>query len=318
MITNIFKTQTPVALFALPVFALIFALSIFFLPNSNYETSYVWMTEMFNWCNQNKIVLFLITAAAGTGNALLLNFSFNQSDFFGKNTYLPGIVYLFSLFAFDEFVFSSNLIAHFFVIVGLYKLLNLRRQEESKALIFKASLSFGMAIFFKPLLLPLLLLPWFGLAVFRPFVWREYFVVFAGILVPSLMHIALHFVATGNWFVVPEDLILQIVPREKNLFHYLSYTFCASIFLYAIWKYFVVSSTEVVRFKKLSRLIFHTTWLTSLHFGLEFYLYQHISLALFIPLGMVASVSILHTKSTLLLNLLFICWFISSGLKLFL
>ena len=275
------------------------------------------MTQMFAWCNQQSIVLFLLTAAAGTGNALMLNYAFNQSDFFGKNTYLPGIVYLTGLFAFDEFIFGSNLTAHFFIIVGLFQLLDLRRQDESKDLIFKASLAFGMAIFFKPLLIPLLLLPWLGLAVFRPFVWREYFVVIPGIILPSLFHLAIHYVASGNWFIIPEDLALQIVPREKNLFHYLSYTFCASIFLYSIWKYFVVNSTEVVRFKKLSRLIFYAIVISLLHFGLEFYLYQHNSLVVFIPIAFVASVSFLHTKTSLLLNILFICWFISSGLKLF-
>lgn len=317
VLINLFKTRTPLALFGLPLVAAILCTQVFFMNKGTNEFSYTWLAETFSWLNQNIFLNYILTLSIVIGNAMLLNFGFNRGDLFSKSTYLPGFFYVLILSCCNGLYFSSNLLAHFFIILGLFKLFELRRQNESKDLIFKASLALGIAFFLNPTLLPLILLPVVGLVAFRPFVWREYILVLIGGGLPSLFHYGIHFGLTG--IPLPSLLVSydKLSAMNFNVVYLINYVLYGLILIYSLWKYFVVNSSEVVRFKKLSRLIFHFTWISFMIVGLEFYFYNHLTIIYSLPTALIIGVSILHTRQTFLLNMFILFWFITGGLKVF-
>ena len=318
MLVNLYKNQTPIALFTLPIMVIILSLPVLLTEPANYQYTYDWLTSIYSGANHNTILFFGLTVVTTLGNALLLNFSFNRNDFFGKNSYLPGLFYLLCLFSLDLFFFSPNLIAHLFVILSAGYLLGLRRQEECKDLIFKASFSMGIAISLCPALLPLLLLPWFGLIVFRPFVWREYFMVLLGVTLPSFFHLGIYFALFGNLDFGLQGLAFLPEGRDLSIFGTVSFAILGLLIIYSGWKYIVIMASEVVRFKKLSRVLFHLFWLCSTSYALEWYLYDQIIFVLAIPFALVVSVVVLHIRNLFVINFMVILWFISSALKVFL
>lgn len=318
MIITAFKNQSPITLFALPFFISLLGIKLWFQEPQDYEYSYSWLTNVYSTITSNKFALYFTTIGVIYWNAVLLNIRFNRSDFYSKNSYLPGLIYTLFLFNLDLFFFSPNLLSHTFIILALGQILNLRRQEDAKDIIFKASLALGIAFMLTPAFMPLLLLPWFSLIVIRPFVWREYIVVLLGIALPEIFHIGIYYSLTGTALVTLQDLSLLSTEFSFSWSVIISFAVLGLLFLYGVWKYLVVFGAEVVRFKKLSRIIFHFSWLSLLASLIEWYLYQQLVLSIAIPLSIIFSVAFLHTKNLLFINGLVLIWFISSALNLFL
>jgi hypothetical protein len=88
--------------------------------------------------------------------------------------------------------------AVFFMILGLFSLINSQRHERLSYEIFNASFLFGMAALFYPFALFFLVLIWIALVILRPLFWREWFFSISGFLTPFILFTGFDFLVTGN------------------------------------------------------------------------------------------------------------------------
>ena len=197
-------------------------------------------------------------------------------------------------------------------------ILHLRRQEPAKALIFKAGLSLGVAVLFSPTLTPILLGPWIALAIFRPFVWREWLMLLLGFVLPHLYHAAIYFLATGKYMVELTGLTLGDSELNLSAIELSNWIFFGLLVLYSIWKLLVIRTTSVVRYKKQTLLLFHMTWLLSISLIIEWFMNGHLLLAVLIPLSIFISIQFLNARKMSVVNIVLLIWFIISGVNLYL
>lgn len=118
-------------------------------------------------------------------NAFLLNSIYNRNGFQEKNVYLPALLVIVIQSYFHSFYFLSGAsLAITFLILSLIQLIQLDQNSDGRRAVFNASLLFGIAITFYPLLLTgipfLFLIIW----VLRPFVFRESALAMTGTLIP--------------------------------------------------------------------------------------------------------------------------------------
>ena len=215
MLIDLFKSKTPLSVFSLPLLIAGLCISILFKEDIGCPGFFVWQQKMISIITAEPWLNYLITVVLVSTNAHQLNNLFNQHSFYSKTTFLAGLIYVISVATFDGLSFSPQLISHLFLIFSLMMILHLRRQEPAKALIFKAGLSLGVAVLFSPTLTPILLGPWIALAIFRPFVWREWLMLLLGFVLPHLYHAAIYFLATGKYMVELTGLTLG--DSELNL-----------------------------------------------------------------------------------------------------
>lgn len=262
--------------------------------------------------------LLLVTLISITAHQL--NTTFNRNGFFNKATFLPGLIYVLCLSSIDQVQFSFDLVSHLFIVFALGYMFRVRRQEDARAFMFKSGLFAGIAISLSPLLAPLFLLPWVGLILFRAFVWREWVLVLFGLLVPLIYHPSFYYLLTDHWVVATTttEIELQVNDLEMNIYELSSLVFLTLIALYASWKVLVVSSTEVVRFKKQSRYIFIIAFALGISMIIEWLLMSQLLYAFSIPMALIFAIAFLNSKNSLVVNSIVLIWFIINTTLLFL
>jgi hypothetical protein len=184
----LYKTKTPIAVFSFPILMGLLALPILFVENSVSPNFYSWQNELEILVSGSPIIHYFSAFLLLYISAIELNRVVNAYGFFSKNTYLPGLVYAIILASFGQIQFSAALLAYAFLIFGIGFLFRITRQDSASESIFMAALLFGVATVFSPFLLPIVVLPWFSLVVFRYFVWREWFMVLIGFSIPWGYH----------------------------------------------------------------------------------------------------------------------------------
>lgn len=120
-------------------------------------------------------------------NAILLNALYNRNGFKEKNTFLLALLAVVIHSYFHSFYFlSGSSIALTFMMLSLLQLVKLDQNTDGRKEVFNASLLYGVAITFYPMLLIgipfLFLIIW----VFRPFILRESSLAMTGLLIPLI------------------------------------------------------------------------------------------------------------------------------------
>jgi MFS family permease len=204
------------------------------------------------------------------------------------------------------------LIAHLFFVLALSQLLNIKRQEPAKAIIFWAGFFIGIGIVFAPIQAALILLPWLALIVFRPFVWREWFMVILGGLIPIIYLIAILYLTKG-YVHFPEPVHTGFdVDKNIQLYEILNFSIFGLIVLGSVFNYWKVNNQEVNRFKKLTLVLIHFIWLSLISFAIGWYFYDLFYLGFLIPLSIIIGTQMLHSRSQTLINGIVIIWLIIS------
>lgn len=308
MLVNLYKSKTPLAVFSFPFAIALLALPLFYTTPALQPTFFAWQYNLEKAIFELPLlhyglVVFIVYVAA-----IALNRLVNVFGFFSKNTYLPGLVFAISLIGFGEFKFSMDLIAYALVIWALGFLFRINRQDSALSFVFMASFFFGTATVFEPLLVPILVLPWLGLAVFRSFIWREYFITIIGAGLPWLYFVAIYFTATGHFAPTPE---IEAAVEHEVFFTspvILLVVFLMLLFLYSIWRYLVILNTQLLVIKKRSRLLFHLTWMSALSLGLGWWVKDNIVLVINIPFAVIVAVQLLNDKNATLGNIILVTW----------
>jgi len=148
---------------------------------------------IFNWIN-NKVSLFVSPFIAFI-NATLISKIFNHHHFIEKNTYITGLLYIVLVSFFNGFYLTNNVfITHTFIILAISELLRLRKAELTNSKIFNAAFLFGVAsCFYHPFLFCVPLL-YVMIRVFQPFVFRDLFLMFSGLMVPFIYLFAFSYI----------------------------------------------------------------------------------------------------------------------------
>lgn len=308
MLVNLYKTKTPLAVFSFPFAIAILALSLFYSEPSLQPTFFSWQYALEKAVFAVPLMHYGLTVFIVYLAGLALNRLVNVFGFFSKNTYLPGLVFAISLLGFGAFNFSMDLIGYTLIIWGLDFLFRINRQDPALSNIFMASFFFGSASVFEPLLAPVLILPWLALAVFRSFIWREYFLTIIGAGLPWLYFAALFFTLTGRFAPTPEI--------EEAAAHDVFFTssmilllcFLVLLFLYSIWRYLTILTTQLLVIKKRSRLLFHLSWMSIIALVLGWWVKDNIVLMLNIPLAIIIAVQFLNDRSALVGNIVLYLW----------
>lgn len=134
------------------------------------------------WMSISSFMVVLITA-------FFLNRTIDRDEFFERNTFLPALFYvLFMSIPFYVQGYSPIVFANFFIMVSFYWSLKIKRQEDAREIMFNSSFYLSVGILLFPVFLPLLLAPFILLAIFRPFVWREWILSLLGFFFPVFFY----------------------------------------------------------------------------------------------------------------------------------
>jgi hypothetical protein len=312
MLINLYKTKTPIAIVSLPLLIAILALTIFMHETPTQIHPFSWESHMANFVNSLPWLNYCLTVLGITITSLQLNNVVNNYGFYTKNSYLPGFLFVLFLMSFNQFYFSLSLIAYALCSFAIGYLFRITRQEDAKSPIFMASLLMGIAIVLTPVLLPIIFVPWITLTMFRSFVWREWLLTLMGYSLPWVYYYAIIFIATGKLSYEKEGLVLVHETVALDWLHLLYYGLIFITILISFFQFLIVMRTQLIRFKKRSRILFHIIWL-SIFISLSYwYLYDTINILFILPLSIIVAVQILYSQKLFTANLLIGLWFISA------
>lgn len=317
MLVNIYRSKTPISIFTLPVFIAILCSPLFFFDAPTESYPILWQNNLWKWINESILLHFSLTVITVSFTAHQINNVFNQNSFYSKATFLPGLIYALCLFSMGIIRFTPDLIGHLCVVIGLGSLLKLRRQDPAKAIVFLSSLMFGLAIILTPLQIGLFFLPLLALSIFRPFVWREWFMVLIGMCLPLIYYLSYEYLTL-------ESIQFLLMPNNTHLngltddwFNWISLCTSGLLVFGGLFKYLQIMRTEINRFKLQSQVIFHLLWLSLVAFTLAWIFYNSYYLYAAIPLGIFIGTAILHSRNTRVMNIILVLWLIISASNLF-
>ncbi|MBD3637244.1 MAG: hypothetical protein HUJ25_07835 [Crocinitomicaceae bacterium] len=312
MLVILYRSKTPVAVFSLPLLIGLLALPIFFYPQPPEFHFWNWQNELDQIVKNETVLNYSLTVTLISLIAHQLNNVYNRHSFYSKATFLPGFIYVFSLFTLNRFTFSPDLIAHLFMVFALGQFLKMRRQEDAKAIMFWSSFFLGIAMVFSTFSGGLVLLCWMSLVIFRPFVWRESFLVIMGFLVPLFYYMGIMFMLKGGFDFNIADPVEE-TEFNMDFIKATSYGVFGLIVLGSLYKYFIVMRNEVNRFRKQSMVIFHFLWISALVWFIGFKFFEHIYLGFLLPISFLVGTSFLHARRNSVINLVVIIWLIISA-----
>lgn len=317
MLVNLYKTKTPVALFGLPIMIGLMALYLFFVDVQIPRVFFTWQGEFTSFVTESRLVHVIAAFLIVYAGAVQLNSVVNNFGFYSKNTSLPGFVYALSVLSVGQFSFNMLVIGYFLLIAGLGYLFRINRQDPAGGSVFIASLFFGTATICSLFFLPMLLLPWFALIIFRSFKWREWFVVIAGFSIPWLYHYGIYFFVTGSTGIKLAGLPMGTAGFEMNWPTLSLFSFMFIMFVFGYWRYLIITGQQLLVFKKRSRILFHFVWLSIVSFVLSKLIFNISMANIVIPLSVVFSVQILYAKKSAFYNAVLYIWLAIIVVKIF-
>ncbi len=318
MLVNLYKAKTPVSVFSLPLIIGLVCLALFFREPVAHVYFFKWQTDFFISIQQNTWLNFLLAGALISLNAHQLNNVFNRNNFYSKDTFLPGFIYVTGLATFESVDFSPLILAHLFLIGAMAALLQIKRQEPDKNLIFVGSFATSLTIIFSPLLFLLILLPWLALMITKPFNWREWLVAVLGLSLPIFYLYIFNYLSTGTIQPQRMDIILDTPDVTWSITQSILYITASATILLSLTRFIGVMRSQLVNFKKISQLTLLILFLSVLSFVIGWIFYSQFYLAFLLPLGYVISAQILYNEKSILSNILVMIWFIAAVINLYL
>lgn len=205
----LFRTNHPVYLILLPLFALIFWGPAFFMepvPAAD-------LTEgMINFGFKNHTVGLIIGWIAVLGGGLLLNQVVNEREFFRPGSYLPGLMYvLLMVTTSDTLVFSSLHLAHLFTIFTMRRCMSIYGKSKNHQEAFDAGFFIGLASLFNYYHALLIIALLVCLLLIARLNFRELLISIYGIVAPWAFMLTLFYVIGYHPF--PDGFSLDLKPE---------------------------------------------------------------------------------------------------------
>lgn len=312
MIVNLYESKTPIAVFSFPLLVALVVCPILFVEPEVVHYPFAWQNDLWSMIHEIKWLNFILAVFFISTNAHQINNAYNSSVLYSKDSFLPGLIYLICLVSLNVYQFAPILVTHFFFTLAIRQLFKLRRQEDGKAIVFKASLLFSVGFVFAPTQIFCILIPWLALAVFRPFVWREWFMVLGGGIIPAIYYFSTIYITTGEIrFLETPHYGIQNA-EQADLINWLNVIVFGLIAFGSIVKYFSIMRTQINRFKMQSQVLFHMTWVSLIGFGVGWYFYGELYPAFILPISIFIGTQLLHSRNLKVVNAIVIMWLIIS------
>lgn len=210
---------------------------------------------------KNSILEIILGITLVSFHAIFLNIIFNRNEFYEKNIFLPSLIYatLMSSVPGIQFV-TPLLIANTFIIVGLYFIYKIKRQEDAKKAVFMNSIMLGIASCFYPPYILFFIIPIAALIIIRPFQLKEYLLVLLGFLLPWIYFFAFGYLFNNSIIInlsqqleVNNELNFNYFEKNKTLKISLISTLVLVIIL-GVFKWRSALFNSGLRFKRLNQL----------------------------------------------------------------
>jgi hypothetical protein len=318
VLVNLYKSKTPQSVFTLPIVIGLVCLSLFFKTPEQRVYFFEWQTYFFGEITSIQWLNYFLTGGLISLNAHQLNNVFNRNSFFSKDTFLPGFIYLTGLVAFKSLDFSAPLVAHLFLIGALSQLLQLKRQEAAKDIIFKGSFLVGLATIFSPLSITLCVLPWIALLLIKPFIWREWVMAVLGMALPIAYHHVIYYLNSGEILMINIPAKSETPDATLKLIEGLTYAATAICIVIGLFKFLLIIKSQIVNFKKLSQVVLWMGILTGISFTVSIYFFDEFYLSFLLPISFIISIQLLNAGRVTLANGFVLGWFIISVVNLYL
>lgn len=142
----LFRTNHPVYLILLPIFALLFWLPAFFVDIA----SPAQITQgLFNMGFENRNAGLILGYLAVLLEGLLLSQVVNEREFFKPGSYLPGMMYVLLMVTTNDTLFFSSLhVANLFIILALRRCMAIYGKYKNRQEAFDAGFLIGLASLF--------------------------------------------------------------------------------------------------------------------------------------------------------------------------
>lgn len=217
MLIRLFKTQEPFNLIILLILA--FGIRLPYLLNNdpipvfNYNEPF--STFLFNnfpdlW--SNKIFNTIFTTIIYFSIGIWLNKIINDYGLLFKNTLLPALVFIIITAIFPTFYTMDAAILIIFLQLLLFiTVIKLFKTNQGPQKCFDAGVIVALASLFYFPAIAWIVLVWFSLIIFRPFVWREWVSSITGVLTLYLF-LAFYYYWTNRW----DDFLLLWSPLKGS------------------------------------------------------------------------------------------------------
>ena len=186
----------------------------------------------------NQIITLIVVLLG----ALFVNFLVIEQEITSKTNYLPAFFYiLFSFSATTKSAVEPILVANLFVIPALYFLINSYRKDYALMDVFKSGIFMGLASFFCIHYISAFPLMFIALFIFRPFNWREWSIMFIGLVTPLYIYVSVCYLTTNDAFVVFEMIKEATSSLQKLIIseYYLAFILISGLTLvFALFHYF--------------------------------------------------------------------------------
>jgi hypothetical protein len=315
MLLNLYRSKTPVAIFSLPIFVSVLAAPIFFFDLEGVNYFFNWQNDLCAAVYLSPILNYLLTVTIISFTAHQINKAFNANAFYSKDSYFPGLIYVLCLWTFNSIYFTPLLLSHLFVVLALHQLLKIRRQEPAKSIVFAASFFIGISVVMSPLMIIITIFPWICLAIFRPFVWREWVMVFLGMFLPLFYYASTYYLTVGKIELDHTQIMLFKPAANLLLTNIVNWVFFGLVVIGSIIKFLAISRGEVVRFRNMTLVLLNLFWISVLAFLGGGYFYEQFYLAVCIPLSFFIGIQMLYSTKTGFMNTIVIIWLIISGVN---
>ena len=150
--------------------------------------------------------------------AFMINFLAIDQEITLKTNFLPAFFYILMAFsAGTKGAIAPVLVANVFILPAMYFFIKSYRQDFVLSELFKAGLFLGIASFFCIQYILLFPLSFISLIILRPFNWREWVVLFIGIILPLYIYLSICYLTNNNVFGVLTMMKEAISTMQKPI-----------------------------------------------------------------------------------------------------
>ncbi len=255
--------------------------------------------------SQNYLLLSLILSAILCFlQSLFINQVVNDNKILSRKSYIGGLLFIiFSSFFKESILLSPASIAITFLLLCTGKIFGLFKKEKATSDIFDIGFLVGVAsLFYFPSVI-FIIFAYIGVASLRPFVYREWLIVWLGFLSPLIMIFTYYF-----WNDYTGFLFSDLLSRHNSgwlqptVMSYVDWALIGSIFMVGLGLLVMLPSalySSLIQVRKFSTLLVLFIVFTGVSFALQ----QQISLSHFVflavPLSIIACLVLAQIKSKL-------------------
>lgn len=228
----------------------------------------------------------------------------NRYIFIPQRSVIPILLFVVISFSFISLQhLTSALVAMPLLILSLNSIFASYRKDYAEGEFFLASFFLGLAsIVYLPSLIFILMII-FSILVMRPFSWREWVAMLAGVVVPLLFLVTYYIFFDENALQLLEslssDVVISAIPKKMN--NFFGYGFFAVLTIAAFYASFFLLSwigTQKVRTNKIFLVFYSMIFIGGIAYFVVPTVSKEIMLVVSLPLSYILGVFLIFTRRT--------------------